>query len=168
MSSLNFQIPEFVQSSMEKTETNSETNENPVNNIMDEDTNTFYLSASTGTTASPVWVRVKFAAQHVSKVELVNQLAGSETGDCTSEHGSLKHCSLENSTVSLWLKGNEVKKCGSVVGLNTESVEEFAQTYTVYCWGVVGDAVTVEKKSGYLSFSELRIYRRRKFCEKTF
>ena len=165
MSCFNFHIPEFVQSSTEKTETNSETNENPVNNIIDEDTSTYYLSASTGTTANPVWVRVKFAAQLVAKVELVNQLVGTETGDCTSEHGSLTHCSLKNSTVSLWLKGNEVKECGSVVGLNTETVEEFAQTYTVYCWGVEGDAVTVEKKIGYLSFSEIRIYRRRKFSK---
>ena len=163
MSCLNFHVSEFVQSSTEKTETNSETINNPVEKIIDDDTNTHYLSASTGTTANPVWVRVKFAAQLVAKVELVNQLSGPETEDCTSEHGSLKHCSLENSTISLWLKGNEVKECGSVVGLNTESVEEFAQTYTVYCWGIEGDAVTVEKKAGYLSFSEIRIYRRRKF-----
>lgn len=159
-------ITEFVQSSVDKVETNSETNENPAQNIIDKNSRTFYLSASTGTTTLPLWVKVKLPAQMVAKVELVNQLAGVEVDDCTGGHGTLKYCSLENSTVSLWLKGNDVKECGSVVGLNTESVEELEQTYTIYCWDVLADAVTVEKKAGYLSLSEIRIYRRRKICNK--
>lgn len=159
-------ISEFVQSSVDKVETNSETNENPAQNIIGKNSRTFYLSAGTGTTTLPLWVKVKLPAQMVAKVELVNQLAGVEVDGCTGGHGILKYCSLENSTVSLWLKGNEVKECGNVVGLNTESVEELEQTYTVYCWEVLADAVAVEKKAGYLSLSEIRIYRRRKFCNK--